>query len=102
MVTYVLYALEHPAEFRLMFRPEMAMPFEERDLHHAPVYRELLQVIHGMRAQGIGEGDPTHAAITAWSGVHRLAALLIDGPLHTQTTIARALAVLVTSKLPVI
>lgn len=80
---YVLYAVEHPAEFRLMFRPEMGSPFDSQDRAGAPVYRVLLAVVDELRAHGFGEGDRFVAATTAWSLVHGLAALLVDGPLQT-------------------
>lgn len=78
---YITFAVEHPAEFRLMFRPEMGTPLTMDDPTAAPVYRILLQVVQRLRAAGLGSGPVDIAAITAWSLVHGLAALLIDGPL---------------------
>lgn len=80
-VAYVMYAVTHPAEFRLMFRPEKGAFLETEAAVDAPVYGVLLQVIDELHAQGKG-GDQHTDVITAWSLVHGLAALLIDGPLH--------------------
>jgi AcrR family transcriptional regulator len=83
-VAYVLYAVDHPAEFRLMFRPEMGAPFDFADPSTAPVLRVLLQVVDACRAEaGATDAGRDAAAISAWSLVHGLAALLVDGPLHT-------------------
>lgn len=80
-VAYVLYAVAHPAEFRLMFRPEKGAVLAMPNARDAPVYGVLLQVIDELHAQGTGT-DRDSDAIAAWSVVHGLAALLIDGPLQ--------------------
>jgi AcrR family transcriptional regulator len=81
-VTYVMYAVQHPDEFRLMFRPEMGSPLEEENPICTPVFRVLLEVINEFQ---LGEGDRNTAAISVWSLVHGLASLLVDGPLHSMT-----------------
>lgn len=82
-MTYVTYALEHPAAFRLMFRPEKGSPFRD-DPATEPVFRVVLRVVQacrtGARPSSIRD---EHAALAAWSMVHGLAALLLDGPLAT-------------------
>jgi AcrR family transcriptional regulator len=81
-VAYVMYAVEHPAIFRLMFRPEMGAPFDFADPETAPVFRILIRVVDACRAEaGIHDAGRDAAAISAWSLVHGLAALLVDGPL---------------------
>jgi AcrR family transcriptional regulator len=80
---YILYAVRHPAEFRLMFRPEMSSPLEFPDPKTAPVFRVLLSVIAGSSET---EQQQLTTAISAWSLVHGLAVLLIDGPLHGLTS----------------
>jgi AcrR family transcriptional regulator len=79
---YVLYAIDHPTDFRLMFRPEMGAPFEFADPTNAPVLGVLLRVVSACheRAALPLEGVQM-TAISAWSLVHGLAALLVDGPL---------------------
>jgi AcrR family transcriptional regulator len=95
-VTYVMYAVQHPDEFRLMFRPEMGSPLEDKNPTCTPVFRVLLEVIEEFR---LTENDRDTAAISVWSLVHGLASLLVDGPLHSMTadlTTVHALAVQVT------
>lgn len=105
-VAYVLYAVDHPAEFRLMFRPEMGAPFDFADPGTAPVFRILIRVVAACRAAaGVAGNDGLDAAaISAWSLVHGLAALLVDGPLYRlqpDRERVRALAVGITTRLDV-
>lgn len=96
-VTYIMYAVQHPDEFRLMFRPEMGSPLEDENPTCTPVFRVLLEVIDEFR---LVESDRNTAAISVWSLVHGLASLLVDGPLHAMTAdleTVHALAVQVTS-----
>lgn len=79
-VAYILYAAEHPAEFRLMFSADRASPIGEEAQENAPVFRVLLEVIDELRDTGL-ETERGVAAITAWSLVHGLADLLVNGPL---------------------
>lgn len=79
-IAYVMYAAEHPAEFRLMFSPERGSPLSQEKPEDAPVFRVLLGVIDELRETGHDLHRET-AAITAWSLVHGLADLLVDGPL---------------------
>lgn len=80
-VAYVMYAVSHPAEFKLMFRPEKGSLLEAPDVATMPVYGVLLEVVDELHAQGKG-GERQADVITAWSLVHGLAALLVDGPLQ--------------------
>jgi AcrR family transcriptional regulator len=81
-VLYVLYAVDHPAEFRLMFRPEKGSPFDSTDPADSPVFRVLIRVIDACRAAaGIADDKRDADAIAAWSLVHGFAALLVDGSL---------------------
>lgn len=105
-VAYVMYAVERPAEFRLMFRPELGAPFGMKDPATTPVFRLLIRVVAACRAAaGLAEDDQSITAITAWSLVHGLAALLIDGPLFALAADrerVHALAVAVTSRLDLV
>lgn len=105
-VAYVLYAVDHPAEFRLMFRPEMGAPFDFADPETAPVFRLLMRVVAACRAAAGIEGHAglDAAAISAWSLVHGLASLLVDGPLYRMRPDrerVRALAVGITNRLDI-
>lgn len=105
---YVRFALEHPAIFRLMFRPELwhssqpqeaaivfrliqrTPPFATTDkATDAPVVDpEMLGleayevardiIIAGQKAGQIVPGDPEPLALTCWATVHGLAMLLLD------------------------
>lgn len=83
-VSYVEFALGNPGLFQLMNRPELrGAPQGER----SPVaqaaqsaYQVLKDGILAGQAQGeISGGDPEILALTAWSTVHGLAVLLLDG-----------------------
>jgi AcrR family transcriptional regulator len=73
---YVNFALEHPQRFRLMFGGYLRFS-RHRALAAAAAdpYRALLQAF---RAQA-SIADPEKAAAAAWSLVHGLAHLLLDG-----------------------
>lgn len=82
---YVLYAVDHPAAFRLMFRPEKGSPFGSEPWA-TPVFGVLLEVVRACRERA---GRPQEAservAFSAWGLVHGVAALLLDGPLAPLT-----------------
>jgi AcrR family transcriptional regulator len=82
---YVGFATRHPSHFRVMFGRELA----DRGPH--PALREAAQaafdaLVEGMaeaqRAGIVGEGDPRELGLTAWSTMHGLATLLLDGRLQ--------------------
>ena len=80
-MVYVDYALDHPAAFRLMFRPELGAPFGNEPLA-TPVFGILLNVVRACRADLSNDpSDTERVAFAAWGLVHGLAALLLDGPL---------------------
>ncbi len=83
-VSYVEFALGNPGLFQLMNRPELrGAPQGER----SPVaqaaqaaFKVLKDGILAGQADGeIGPGDPSILALTAWSTVHGLAVLMLDG-----------------------
>lgn len=80
-MVYVFYAVEHPAAFRLMFRPEKGSPFGDEPWV-TPVYGVLLEVVRACRERaGRPQESTERVAFGAWGLVHGLAALLLDGPL---------------------
>jgi AcrR family transcriptional regulator len=100
-VAYVRFAVEHPADFRLMFRPELGGPIDFDDPARAPVFRVLAQVVSAIQPAGDAQ-QHLALAVSAWSLVHGLAALLVDGPLqHMRLSVDQAvrLAEQVTSRL---
>lgn len=81
-VSYVQFGLANPAEYRVMFGPEVA------DTHDLPSLRETSRgvlggvaaaVSHLQKANLIGPGDPWMIAITLWSTLHGLVILVLDG-----------------------
>jgi AcrR family transcriptional regulator len=100
---YVMYAVQHPAAFRLMFRPEMGNPFASLAPGCRPVFDLLQSVMAEFHAAGeVGEDTDT-ALIAAWSLAHGLAVLLLDGPLQPMTADpeqVRRLAEAITAKPP--
>jgi AcrR family transcriptional regulator len=96
-VAYVLYAFEHPSEFRIMFRRELHNPFPigplEAGQDHTPdpafvLLRQTL--IECRNANCFPVGDSEHelylATINTWALVHGLATLIIDGTLAQTIT----------------
>jgi AcrR family transcriptional regulator len=90
-LTYVRFALERPAQFRLMHRPELRGGDGARDDEALPpvvvagrrAYEVLLRSIGTCQQDGfIHAGDPEPLALTAWSSVHGLAVLLLEGLLE--------------------
>ena len=82
MAAYVRFAQEHPAEYRVMFGPEVAHRDDLPQLHAAAlgVFGLLRDGIARLQQGGVlGGGDPGLMAITAWATLHGLAMLSLDG-----------------------
>jgi AcrR family transcriptional regulator len=82
-VTYVLFAVAHPAHFRVMHSAE-ASASDDPDLQAASdaVFALLTQTIAEARVGAGGEAATLEYALAAWSIVHGLASLLVDGQLR--------------------
>lgn len=86
-VAYVRFAVERPALFRLMNRPELRSAGPLSDREPGPVeraarasYRVLEEGIRASQQAGLIEaGDARPHALAAWSLVHGLAVLAMDG-----------------------
>jgi AcrR family transcriptional regulator len=81
-IGYVLFALTHPAHFRVMFSPELAERGDYAELRDAAQGSQavLLSAIERCQAAGvIGAGDTDLLGLAAWAQVHGLATLLLDG-----------------------
>ena len=79
---YVRFALQHPGRFTVMFGPSVG----DRSQHEALVaaeertYSLLCERVDGaMRAGVIAVGDVDRVALTLWSTMHGLAALVSSG-----------------------
>jgi len=80
-VAYVLFAVDHPAHFRVMFGPHFAKPTDHEGLSKEgdTAFGLLLQSItQGQQAGELREGEPLPLALMAWAQVHGLASLLVD------------------------
>jgi AcrR family transcriptional regulator len=90
-IAYVEFAVEHPAEFRLLTRFEVCPApqatqiigtFALAPLEEAAngAYNILIGTIHeGQKAKLVTEGEPESLALTCWASVHGLAVLILDG-----------------------
>jgi AcrR family transcriptional regulator len=83
-LAYARYAVTHPAHFRVMFSSELNRSRDSAELTAAgePTLASLVAVLAEAQAAGeLGPGDPRAMAIPAWSMVHGLSMLLVDGQL---------------------
>jgi AcrR family transcriptional regulator len=95
-VAYVLFAMEHPSHFRVMFGPHFTRP--PLDLAASPggdtnSYGLLLDSLtEAQKAGVVREGEPQQLALMCWSLVHGLASLLVDRQLEPSgiSTVAQA------------
>jgi AcrR family transcriptional regulator len=80
-VAYVRFAAKHPAQFRLMFGPHVA----RAELPGAQAaYRVLCDACAAVAAGRGAERETATISVAAWSLVHGLATLWLDGPLRGQ------------------
>ncbi len=80
---YVRFALGNPGHFRVMFSPELARAKEQfpslREAGQAS-YQQLKGTLTVCQARGLlNDFDLDAIALTAWSTVHGIATLLLDG-----------------------
>lgn len=79
---YVDFAIAHPGEFAVMFRPEL-LDHSDTELaaNSAAAYQQLYDGIAAMPPDTRGTEAPEIIAARAWSLVHGLATLIINGSL---------------------
>ena len=85
-LAYVTFALEKPAFFRAMWREEAIYT---SDKEYIQATKQLGQHLSGGFTKTIGDDDPDTLSaqeLLAWSSVHGLANLLIDGPMAKHET----------------
>jgi AcrR family transcriptional regulator len=88
-VAYVLFAVNHPGHFAVMYRPDM-VDGSNPDLKHAQG-RTATQLNAGARTHGGGSAEDTAvASIAAWSLVHGLATLQLSGALQAADLLQQA------------
>ncbi len=83
-VAYVRFAVEHASLFRLMFGPEAARGRDADEALRAASDRAFQVLLAGVRrvAPRADEDAVRRRAVAAWSAVHGLSALLLDGQLE--------------------
>jgi AcrR family transcriptional regulator len=81
---YVHFALREPGLFATAFTVHANLTEAEQDQEQLPgPYRRLAEALdHCLEADLIDAADRVGAEIPAWSAVHGLATLLLDGPLR--------------------
>jgi len=79
-VAYVRFAAAHPAHFRVMFSAEVSGRQSTHSLREASA-ATFAQLTSGLLAAGLTEEAARDAALMAWSAVHGLAMLWIEGQL---------------------
>lgn len=96
---YVVFAVEHPAHFRLMFGPTLIGPQRSPALQEAAAASRQVMVdaVQRSAAAGLFGSDSTEIqALAAWSLVHGLAMLLIDNRVEPAPADVHAVAAAVT------
>ncbi len=86
---YIRFAFDDPARFTLMWRPELRTIGDDSAVDEAGLasYQILIdEVGAGQRTGEIVPGDVGLLSLGAWSTVHGLATILVDGPLRDQVT----------------
>jgi AcrR family transcriptional regulator len=82
-VAYVEFAVQHPAHFDVMFRPDLLDP-SDADLirHQQEAFGILRSGVEAMAERG-AVSDAAAAVVAGWSLVHGLATLAASGSLDT-------------------
>lgn len=100
-IAYVAFAVSHPGYFRVMFSPEAGAPCDYPSLVEASegAFGVLVATIQRCIEAGAVRREPAgDLALVAWSCVHGLATLILDG-MVVEAGAPEALAGLVTSHL---
>ena len=82
--SYVVFAVEHPAAFRVMYAPYAIVEEGAPELVRARSegHRASLEVlVAGQKAGLLRGGDPMRLALALWTSMHGLAVLLTEGQL---------------------
>lgn len=89
---YVRFALEKPAQYRLMYGEHSLARDEAPELRAAAnsLFAHLVAVIESQQQAGrIRADDPRDQAYIAWGAMHGLASLLIDGQIQAAADVDR-------------
>ncbi len=89
-VAYVLFAFDHHAEFRFMFRRELCAPIGQPDpLEVAGIDAQSVlynTILEAQAAKQISQSNPQEISLTLWSVVHGLSTILLESPISKTTT----------------
>lgn len=91
-LAYVQFAARHPSYLRVMFGPEVPDKSAHSSLRAAAeqAFGLLVAAVGDcQRANQVVPGDPVELAIAAWSAMHGLSALLVDGKIRAYAGSAR-------------
>jgi AcrR family transcriptional regulator len=91
-VAYVTFAIENPAHYRVMFGPEIPDKSAYEGLYLAAIaaFEALRSALRACVSAGLFAEDQIELrAMRAWSLVHGLASLFIDGQFNAQGSISR-------------
>lgn len=89
---YVRFAIENPAHYRLMYGREALARKEVPELQEAAdaLFDYLVDVIARQQRRGtLKRQDPRQQAYVAWSAVHGLASLVIEGQIDPAVDLDR-------------
>ena len=87
---YVRFALENPAHYRLMYGREALTRQDLPELREAAnaLFEQLVALFRAhQRSGGIKRQDPRAQAYIAWSAVHGLASLVIEGQIRASVDV---------------
>ena len=93
-VAYVLFAFDHHAEFRFMFRRELCAAIGQPDpLEVAGIDAQSVlynTILEAQAAKQISQSNPQEIALTLWSVVHGLSTIILESPISKTTTATSA------------
>lgn len=85
-VAYVRFAVQHPAFFEVMFRPELTAEDDpQMKACGGEAFEVLLEAVTACLAADTEEAEVLRVASAAWAMSHGLATLWVDGPLGEMT-----------------
>jgi AcrR family transcriptional regulator len=88
--TYVRFAIKNPAHYRLMYGREALTRQEVPELRAAAntLFEQLVALFRAHQESGdLKQEDPHAQAYVAWSAVHGLASLVVDGQIQSEADV---------------
>lgn len=86
-MAYIEYAVKNPSSFRIMYHPELSMKSVHAGLEQQSrkTFELLMESIAECQNNGlIAAGDIREQSLFAWSTVHGLSILIVDGQLKSK------------------